>query len=175
MHLGAQLRGSTGRAPFLGFIVIASCEQMKIKSLSFRYVHTTANIIASSSFNCTCIHLICVPHVSACLFLCLLFDNCISSSLFYFGYLSSKMTSFFSCDPFFNFSLQEAESALNANIQDPIFHRVRDVAPNKVLLCVCVRVHLEIICFNLYFCFYQAMYCLSFRLPEQCVNEDTIG
>ena len=28
--------------------------------------------------------------------------------------------------------LQEAESALNASIQDPIFHRVRDVAPNKV-------------------------------------------
>ena len=27
---------------------------------------------------------------------------------------------------------QEAESALNASIQDPIFHRVRDVAPNKV-------------------------------------------
>lgn len=30
--------------------------------------------------------------------------------------------------------LQEAESALNARIQDPIFHRVRDVAPNKVSL-----------------------------------------
>lgn len=28
--------------------------------------------------------------------------------------------------------LQEAESALNAGIKDPIFHRVRDVAPNKV-------------------------------------------
>uniref|UniRef100_A0A251TPV0 tRNA (guanine(37)-N1)-methyltransferase n=1 Tax=Helianthus annuus TaxID=4232 RepID=A0A251TPV0_HELAN len=45
--------------------------------------------------------------------------------------------------------VSEAESLLNAKINEPVFHRVRDVAPNK------------------------AMYCLTFRLPEEaCINEE---
>lgn len=81
-----------------------------------------------------------------------------------------------------------AERALDASISEPMFHRVRDVAPNKVLLSgsapsvfeSCLGVngcphgpsHLVLGIVGLLLVL-QAMYCLSFRLPEACFKDDS--
>lgn len=48
------------------------------------------------------------------------------------GSYLSYMYNHYLKDSLFSFSWQEAEKALNAKIAEPLFHRVRDVAPNKV-------------------------------------------
>ncbi|VAI46777.1 unnamed protein product [Triticum turgidum subsp. durum] len=61
--------------------------------------------------------------------------------------------------------LCEAQNKLNAKIAEPIFHRVRDVAPNK---------HMHFPLFSPFSEFeHRAMFCLSFRLPVECLKEET--
>jgi len=44
--------------------------------------------------------------------------------------------------------MQEAQNKLNAKIAEPIFHRVRDVAPNKVCFSVLVnKTRYTLLCF----------------------------
>lgn len=74
--------------------------------------------------------------------------------------------------------LQVAESALCAKIHEPKFHRVRDVAPNKVQDTSFIYLHctipFELFLFTCAVFIMQAMYCLSFRVPEACFAEDVL-
>lgn len=63
-----------------------------------------------------------------------------------------------------HFPFQEAQNKLNAKIAEPIFHRVRDVAPNKVSSISYNKTKIHVYCLQDYM--HKFLYFVDLRIQK---------